>query len=210
MTLDMAKRTRASLARKSTDARVLLTRETDVNVAGADRAGVAKQSAADLFLSIHFNGFDKKVRGVETFVRDKGNVNLSADKAYAQRVQDAVLSAIRRHHPGAPDRKVKLDSDVGFSMAVLSDVSLGNAGDSQPCLACLAEIEFIDHPDVETGCSTALAATQSGMRLPKRLQMLCWGNSASASLGRGPLCRLRQHRPPSASSFPRRIKPNSA
>src|SRR5690349_5916711 len=48
---------------------VILTRTTDVNLSLAHRANIARAHEADRFLSIHFNGFDKKTRGVETYVR---------------------------------------------------------------------------------------------------------------------------------------------
>src|ERR1044071_4380798 len=51
------------------DLNVLMTRTTDMNLSLAERAHVARSSKADLFLSIHLNGFDKVVRGVETYVR---------------------------------------------------------------------------------------------------------------------------------------------
>lgn len=120
---------------------VILTRDKDVNIGLADRAKIAKKSKANLFLSIHCNGFDKKVRGTETLVSpiSSGNTNHAADVAFAQNIQDAVFQAILKHDPKAKNRGVK-DQKLG----VLNDLSLGNMPRS-----CLLEIEFIDVPAVD-------------------------------------------------------------
>jgi N-acetylmuramoyl-L-alanine amidase len=64
-TLDIAKRTRAAVLTKAValgkNVNVVLTRETDSNKGLNARANVAKDKGAKLFLSIHFNGFDKPV-----------------------------------------------------------------------------------------------------------------------------------------------------
>ncbi len=116
---------------------VILTRETDTNLGLADRARVAKQNDADLFLSIHCNASNSHTaRGVETLIRPKsaGNVNHADDKSFAQRIQNAVLGAIKAHDPATRDRTVK-DQVLG----VLKDQNLGSK-----TRACLLEIEFID------------------------------------------------------------------
>jgi len=66
-TLDVAKRAQQLL--KAQGYRVVLTRQTDRRVELDDRAAIAKQAGADLFISIHFNGFrDSRVGGTETYV----------------------------------------------------------------------------------------------------------------------------------------------
>jgi len=53
---------------------VKLTRITDVNLSLMDRAAVAKSARADVFVSIHFNGFgDTHVQGTETWVHQNGS-----------------------------------------------------------------------------------------------------------------------------------------
>lgn len=120
---------------------VILTRETDQNLGLAARANVAKNNNADLFLCIHCNAFDGKVRGTETLVSPvaSGNTNHAADTAFAQMIQTAVLKAIRVHDPNAKDRKVK-DQVLG----VLKDAHLGTKA-----RGCLVEMEFIDVPAVD-------------------------------------------------------------
>ena len=66
LTLDVAKRAKARL--QAAGHAVWLTRNTDVNVALADRAGLAARKRADVFVSIHFNGWTTPTaQGTETF-----------------------------------------------------------------------------------------------------------------------------------------------
>lgn len=121
--------------------KVVMTRTTDTNLGLAARAQVAKKNKANIFLAIHFNGFNKKSRGTETLVRPKaaGNVNYAADKAFATRIQDALFNVIKSHDANAKNRGVK-DQVLG----VLKDKDLGPTP-----RACLVEIEFIDVKEVD-------------------------------------------------------------
>lgn len=151
-TLDVARRTRvAVLARAVAEGRpveVVLTRDSDANKGLAARANVARARKASLFLSIHFNGFDGKVRGVETLVHPAG-VHQAEDRAFAQTVQDRLLATMREIDPTTAklkkyDRKVRPQK-----LGVLQDVELGNVARAHPCRACLVEVEFMDTPAVE-------------------------------------------------------------
>lgn len=146
LTLEIAHLVRSALADRAPRLRVELTRTTDTNLGLADRARVAKTAKADLFLSIHFNGFDGVARGVEALVRPKsgGNLNYGEDHAFAERVQRNVHSALLAFDPTTPSRGVK-DQDLG----VLRDEFLGNSSASHPCRACLLEVEFMDVPKVD-------------------------------------------------------------
>lgn len=157
MTLDFGLLVRDALrARTDRRIRVVMTRETDVNVAGGARANVARDNGADVFLSIHFNGGAMKTRGTETFVRAVANTNWNhaQDRALARRVQTAVVDAIPNttsHNRSSRDRGVKDDTATQHptGLAVLSDPSLGNERTFQPVRACLVEIEFITNPWVD-------------------------------------------------------------
>jgi N-acetylmuramoyl-L-alanine amidase len=123
------------------DVKIFLTRETDVNRDLSARAAVGKTKKADVFLSIHFNGFNGTTRGTETLVSPKAvNSNHAEDRALAGRVQKAAFNAIKAHDPGAKDRKVK-DQKLG----VLNEASLGTKA-----RGCLVEVEFIDVLVVDT------------------------------------------------------------
>jgi hypothetical protein len=56
-----------------------------------------------------------------------------------------MTTALRKYDGNAVDRKVKPDTDSGpKNLGVLRDDYLGNTGSGNLCLACYAEIEFID------------------------------------------------------------------
>lgn len=142
-TLDLAKRLRYSLlhgsakayaASKGKTVKVVLTRDKDENLGLSDRAQVAADSDADLFLSIHCNGHPDnpaaKVRGSEAFIDRKymrpvykviagksypqegpgvpasgvRNVNVAEDAAYASRIVTAFVETLKGFDPGAKYR----------------------------------------------------------------------------------------------------------
>jgi len=155
LTLEMAALTEQALMANAPGVRVIKTRSTDVNLSLADRAGVARDNLADLFLSIHFNGFNGTARGVEAFIRPAANnVNLAEDRSFATRVQAAVFNAIRARDPGTKDRGVKEEK-----LGVIADASLGNTAASHKTRACLLEIEFMDVPAVDSLLNTSPNAT---------------------------------------------------
>lgn len=152
MTLDMARRIRRHIKRMSdslpgSNVTVHLTRSSDTNLGLSDRAEIAESKGADVFLSIHYNGFNSSVRGTETLILSaaNGNVNEAKDRALAQKVQDAVFNTIRQFDAGARNRNVKDNQRLG----VLSDISLGNVRGDAPTRACMVEIEFIDNAKVD-------------------------------------------------------------
>ena len=122
------------------DIKVFLTRESDINLGLSNRAAIAKTKKADVFVSIHCNGFNGVVRGTETLISPKAvNSNYSADKALATVIQKAVFNAIKSWDAKAVDRKVK-DQKLG----VLNEARLG-----KKTRGCLVELEFIDVPAVD-------------------------------------------------------------
>lgn len=144
MTLQMALLVREALQQLSTqdlELDIVMTRVSDRNLGLPERAGYAKRRRAARFLSIHFNGFNGKTRGVETIIRPAAdqNVNVDEDRAFAIRIQQAVVAAIQRHDANTKDRGIKEQK-----LGVLSDNYLGNTPRYHPCRACLVEIEFID------------------------------------------------------------------
>lgn len=174
-TLDVAKRTRAAVLAKAVtigkNVEVFLTRETDSNKGLTARANIAQNKGAKLFLSIHFNGFNKQVRGVETLIHPI-NVNKAQDRVFAQTIQDKLLAALHRIDPTTKnlenyDRKVK-EQKVG----VLNDVALGNTTSSHPCRACLVEIEFMDVPGVEQLFRLSALQTATAERTARNRQQV--------------------------------------
>src|SRR5262245_54984913 len=126
LTLDLARRLRAIL---SPAADVALTRDGDVNLSLADRARAARDRLADLFLSIHLNGFkDPQTDGTEVWVARDANPQ---SRAFAQAVLRRVQGVT-----GVRDRGVR-QSDLG--------VILPNRHDPRTA-ACLLEVAFLTNP----------------------------------------------------------------
>lgn len=147
MTLELVKLVRKELKRISSvrpgsDIKVHLTRASDRNLGLADRAKVARSKGANVFVSVHYNGFDGRVRGTETLIlsEQNGNVNLADDRALAERLQSSVFTTLSSHDPGARNRGVKDNHRLG----VLKDVHLQNPRANLETRACLVEVEFID------------------------------------------------------------------
>ena len=140
-------------AKKNKQIKVVLTRTSDINVGIRDRARVAAQNKANLFLCLHFNGLeDKSVRGVETFFRAKsnGNPNLADDKDFAAAVQKSLFDSLKSIDNKARNRGVKPDTDSPIrNLAVMDDESLGNTNRPDKCRSCYVELEFISNPDVD-------------------------------------------------------------
>lgn len=66
------------------ECKVVLTRDGDYDVSYAERAKVARDNNADIFISLHFNGFhDPRANGFETFIY---NGTLRAETEEYQRV----------------------------------------------------------------------------------------------------------------------------
>lgn len=98
LTLDMARRVRAEL--QDSNIQTILTRDDDVNLGLAARAHVARDNEADLFVSIHFNGWeDATVDGTVTFT---GRGASERSQQFAARLQSAVVAVT-----GVRDRGVR-------------------------------------------------------------------------------------------------------
>ena len=126
VTLDLGRRVSALLANR---ANVILTRTTDVNVSLSDRAKVARDANADLFLSIHLNGWkDPAVDGTETWVAKNAS---AASRDLAERVLTHVVGVTH-----APNRGVK-EEDFGV---IRSDRQAPRTA------ATLVEVAFLTNP----------------------------------------------------------------
>lgn len=111
---------------------VTMTREDDSNLSLAARAAVARDARADVFLSLHCNGWPTpKVQGTETWIHTRYEAN---SRSLASLVQGSLVSAT-----GLSDRGVK-ENDFG----VLNP----DRHDSHTA-ACLAEVSFLTDPNEE-------------------------------------------------------------
>lgn len=134
VTLEVAKRIKARAA----GVEVVLTRSNDSNLGLADRAKVAKDLKAPVFVAVHFNGWPTPdVQGTETYVHATG----SADSLrLAKSVQAKVLAAT-----GLADRGLKR---AAFGVLKPANHYSGTA-------ACLVEISFMTQAAEEARLKTA-------------------------------------------------------
>lgn len=108
---------------------VTTTRTRDVNLSLADRAAVARSIHADVFLSIHLNGFhDSSVDGTETWVATQAS---SRSRRFAQTVLDRLTLVTAVANRGVRER------NLGVLLPSRHDP--GTA-------CCLAEIAFLTNP----------------------------------------------------------------
>jgi N-acetylmuramoyl-L-alanine amidase len=142
-------------------ATVLLTRESDLDVSLADRARVANEAGADLFLSIHCNSMetreDRKVtRGVETYF-------LSPDPT------DAEAKMLAELENGGPE-SVPVAKATDAVSGILADLALGQARNDSAALA-----EIIQHHVVRSTWAPSRGVRQapflvlSGTKMPSAL-----------------------------------------
>ena len=111
---------------------VVMTRDSDVNLGLADRAHVARDNNAHVFVSIHFNGWeDPDTQGTVTFVHEDAG---SESAALAAAVQSAVQGVT-----GYNDRGVK--------RARFGVLNPGRHNESTA--ACLVEVSFLTNPAEE-------------------------------------------------------------
>jgi N-acetylmuramoyl-L-alanine amidase/outer membrane protein OmpA-like peptidoglycan-associated protein len=127
LTLDLARRVHKILSRAAT---VLLTRSDDTNLSLADRAKLARDNNAKMFLSIHMNGFpDSSVDGTEVWVARQAS---DASTRFAKGVLERLAAAT-----GVKNRGVK-QRDLGVLLP---------ARHASETAACLAEISFLTNPE---------------------------------------------------------------
>jgi N-acetylmuramoyl-L-alanine amidase len=118
----------AERALSSSGADVILTRRTDQNLGIVDRASVAKDNRADVFVSIHFNapGGSAPAQGTETWI---GTGHTAKSLELAKIVQDQVVAAT-----GYRDRGVKVGNVSGV---------IKPANHRSKTANCLVEISFL-------------------------------------------------------------------
>ena len=135
-TLDLAERAKRILSAMHD---VHLTRDRDVNLGIAARAHVARDRSADVFLSIHLNGFhDANVQGTETWVWPD---TAPTEKSHrlAVLVQQATVAVT-----GYRDRGIKAERRLGV---------LNPSNHVERTARCLVESSFLTGPgrsDMET------------------------------------------------------------
>ena len=91
LNLLVARHCRAKL--REYECKVVMTRDSDIDVSFADRANVARHNDADLLLSFHFNGYhDQRANGFESFIY---NGSLSGDTdSYQHTIHNKIYSLL--------------------------------------------------------------------------------------------------------------------
>lgn len=161
VTLDVARRLRASLRAELPGVEIMLTRDGDRFVSLEERTAIANARGADLFISIHANASQSQAAsGIETYVLDPNaprpetavdaakkaasqayasvsvGSQLAESKSLASFVQGSLVRGIGAKSPSsAKDRGIK-----HASFAVLR-------GARMPSI--LAEVSFVSNPDDE-------------------------------------------------------------
>lgn len=138
--LDIARRIRFTLhdgtaaeyaQSKGFGVKVIMTRDSDVNLGLGDRAAVAATNNAALYLSVHCNSFNGSARGTECWIDRKymvpkyslgpgksisqpgpgipssglRNVNVAGDAAFAKTIVDATVDALKKFDSAAKLRR---------------------------------------------------------------------------------------------------------
>lgn len=129
-TLDVARRTRDALQAKGH--LVIMTRDGDNNLSLADRAAAAKSIAAPVFVSIHFNGFNKSTQGTETFCHTE---HAAKSAALCRAIQKKLVAAT-----GLSDRNASHPG--GVKTQALGVLRKSRHASATACVLC--EVSFMD------------------------------------------------------------------
>ncbi len=113
---------------------VLTTRESDESVSLEQRAEIANESGADLFLSIHLNAYeDGSVSGIETWFNPDTNTRSSA---LAEYIQQSIVASVE-----GKDRRTYSDTSLIVTREVLIP-------------SCLAEVGYLSNDEEREKMST--------------------------------------------------------
>jgi N-acetylmuramoyl-L-alanine amidase len=83
-------------------ANVFMIRTTDIDIDHRIRVGIANSINADLFISVHINGFtNTSINGIETLFTNKDN---GVSRTLAQTLQNSLVSRLGMHNRGLFDR----------------------------------------------------------------------------------------------------------
>jgi N-acetylmuramoyl-L-alanine amidase len=133
---------------QSAGKQIRFTRQDDRNLSVADRARVARDLNADIFVSIHFNGSpDPNMDGTEVYVAPNASDN---SKRLARQLLQSVVLAVR-----VPSRGVRT---AGFSVIATNMHTPQTA-------ACLIELAFLSHPVQARRLTVNSYVQQLGMTL---------------------------------------------
>jgi len=157
--LSVARRTKAIL--EAEGATVVLTREHDEDISIAERARIANEAGADLFLSIHCNSMEKPedrevTKGVETYF-------LSPDPT------DAEAKLLAEMENGGPEA-VPIPRHSDALSGILADLALGQARNDSAALAQIIHRYMVHGARAASrGVRQAPFLVLSGTKMPSAL-----------------------------------------
>jgi N-acetylmuramoyl-L-alanine amidase len=157
--LIVAQKTREML--EGQGATVILTRDSDLDVSLAERARVANEAGADLFLSIHCNSMESRedrqiTRGIETYF-------LSPDPTDAEA---KMLAELENGGPDALPAQKPIDAVSG----ILADLALGQARSDSATLAAIVHRHVVRGTFAQSrGVRQAPFLVLSGTKMPSAL-----------------------------------------
>ena len=159
ISLQVAQKTKELL--EGQGATVVLTRDDDQDISLAERARIANENGADLFLSIHCNSMEKSedrkvTRGIETYF-------LSPDPT------DAEAKMLAEMENGGPDA-VALPRSTDAVSGILADLALTQARNDSAALAQIIHHHIIRGTWANSrGVRQAPFLVLSGTRMPSAL-----------------------------------------
>ncbi|MEZ5324999.1 MAG: N-acetylmuramoyl-L-alanine amidase [Verrucomicrobiales bacterium] len=153
--------------------RFKLTRKDDDFIELLDRAPIAKDAGADVFVSIHFNSGASSARGTETLVRGANNTNEADDTVLAGLFLASTFAAVQSEDAAAINRGVKnyawsqsQGKNVPSQWAVLSDTGYGNTTAYSPVRGAIIEVEFVSNA---TALESVRLSTAAGMEIKTKV-----------------------------------------
>ena len=147
---------KAKVQQDKLNTKILMTRDTDVNVAGTDRAHFARDKGTDVVFVIHFNASASphSARGTLEVRQLPSQVNLDEDVNLINPIIDSVVAAITPFDAGANKRSfVATDTSVAF------DPKLENTETYHPIRVGYCEVEFLDNAQVDVLLNTGSNAS---------------------------------------------------
>jgi N-acetylmuramoyl-L-alanine amidase len=156
--------------------RVVMTRKTTEEFPSKPaRPERAKNTGADIFVSIHFNSAAPSARGTEVLIERTleesiatgdpvenpgANLNVDEDAGLASTLSATTFKAVQASDPGAIQRALLRNGKV-----VNRDIYNGNSEGYTPVRACLIEVEFLSHP---TALETVRLSNPSGVAIKQK------------------------------------------
>ncbi|WP_353893334.1 N-acetylmuramoyl-L-alanine amidase [Proteinivorax hydrogeniformans] len=114
---------------KDQGANVLLTRRQDRRVSLSERVRVANDNNADIFVSVHVNGFtDPTARGTETYWYTRGS---SSSRRLAQIMQRRMLSALNRRDRGVKQANFYVLRETDMPAVLLEPLFITNPEEAE-------------------------------------------------------------------------------